>query len=261
MLHLNPIFSTGWLGPLPQIKKTDVVALAKSARSIAELNEKIITCTACPRLVQWREEVAFVKRKAYRDEEYWGKPVTGFGSQQPRLMIIGLAPGAHGANRTGRVFTGDASGDWLFGSLHRIGIAKIPTSVSPEDGQKLKHTRITTAVRCAPPDNAPDIYERDTCAPWLLRECELAMPTVRAFVALGAFAWSALFRTLRLLGHPLTPVKFGHGAQLIYRHEGVEYLLLASYHPSQQNTFTGKLTREQLDFLLEKAGRFAHAIN
>lgn len=250
-----------WRGPLPRVKRTNVVAVVAETKSIAELDEKIMACTACPRLVQWREEVAITKRKAYRDEEYWGKPVTGFGSQRPRLMIIGLAPGAHGANRTGRVFTGDASGDWLFSSLHRIGIAKIPTSVSRDDGQKLKHTRITMAVHCAPPDNAPEIIERDTCAPWLLRECELAMPTVRAFVALGAFAWSALSRTLRDLGHPVRPVKFGHGAQLVYRHEGVEYLLIASYHPSQQNTFTGKLTQEQLDFVLEKAGRFAHAIS
>jgi uracil-DNA glycosylase family 4 len=235
--------------------------MADSATSFMDLNEKSITCRACPRLVQWREEIAITKRKAYRDEDYWGKPVTGFGSERPRLMIIGLAPGAHGANRTGRVFTGDTSGDWLFASLHRIGIAKIPTSVSRGDGQKLTHTRITTSVRCAPPDNSPNVVERDTCAPWLTRECELAMPTVRAFVALGAFAWSALFRTLGNLGHPITPVKFGHGAQLIYRHAGVEYLLMASYHPSQQNTYTGKLTKEQLDFVLEKAGRFAHAIS
>ena len=251
----------GWRGHLPIVKRSDVKAKATSAKTFAELNAEIITCTACPRLVQWREEVAFIKRKAYRDEEYWGRPITGFGSERPRLMIIGLAPGAHGANRTGRIFTGDSSGDWLFSSLHRIGIAKISTSLSKGDGQKLKHTRITTAVRCAPPDNSPDVDERDTCAPWLVRECELALPTTRAFVALGAFAWSALFRTLRHLGHPITPVKFGHGAELRYRHEGKEFLLIASYHPSQQNTFTGKLTQEQLDFVLEKAGRFAHAID
>lgn len=250
-----------WSGHLPRVKRTNVAAEAGETKSIAELDEKIVACTACPRLVRWREEVAITKRKAYRDEDYWGKPITGFGSESPRLMIIGLAPGAHGANRTGRVFTGDSSGDWLFGSLHRIGIAKIARSLSRDDGQKLRHTRITTAVRCAPPDNAPEVIERDTCAPWLLRECELAMPTVRAFVALGAFAWNALFRTLRELGHPVATVKFGHSAQLRYHHEGVEYLLIASYHPSQQNTFTGKLTEEALDLILEKAGRFAHAID
>lgn len=250
-----------WSGHLPPVKKSNVVALAAASESIAVLDEKIIGCTACPRLVKWREDVAFEKRKSYRDHDYWGLPVTGFGSERPRLLIIGLAPGAHGANRTGRIFTGDSSGDWLFGSLHRIGIAKIATSVSADDGQKLKHTRVTCAVRCAPPDNKPTIAERDTCAPWLTRECELAMPTARAFVALGAFAWSALFRTLRELGHPVTSVKFSHGAELTYRHEGKEFLLMASYHPSQQNTFTGKLTQEQLDFVLEKAGRFAHAID
>ena len=250
-----------WPGHLPPVKPTKVVAVAHSCNSITELNNQIIQCNACPRLVQWREEVAITKRKAYLAEDYWGRPITGFGSERPRLMIIGLAPGAHGANRTGRVFTGDSSGDWLFGSLHRIGIAKIPTSTALADGQKLKHTRITTAVRCVPPGNAPHVDERDTCAPWLRRECELVLPTTRAFVALGAFAWSALFRTLRILGHPVTPVKFSHGAQLIYRHGGREYLLIASYHPSQQNTFTGKLTQAQLDSVLEKAGRFAHAID
>ena len=250
-----------WPGHLPPVKPTKVVAVAHSCNSITELNNQVIHCNACPRLVQWREEVAITKRKAYLAEDYWGRPITGFGSERPRLMIIGLAPGAHGANRTGRVFTGDSSGDWLFGSLHRIGIAKIATSTALDDGQRLKHTRITTAVRCVPPGNAPNVDERDTCAPWLIRECELVLPTARAFVALGAFAWDALFRTLRTLGHPITPVKFGHGAQLIYRHVGREYLLIASYHPSQQNTFTGKLTQPQLDFVLEKAGRFAHAIN
>lgn len=249
-----------WPGHLPKAKRTDVVKLSSKSESIAQLNENIIGCTACPRLVEWREKVAITKRKSYQDQEYWGKPVTGFGSEKPRMIIVGLAPGAHGANRTGRIFTGDSSGDWLYGSLHRIGIAKIPTSNSRDDGQKLKQTRITCAVRCAPPGNAPTIAERDTCAPWLLRELELSMPTVRAFVALGAFAWSALGKALVELGHPKHQVKFGHGAQAQYRHNGVEYLLIASFHPSQQNTFTGKLTREQLDSVLEKAGRFAQVI-
>lgn len=251
---------TGWHGPLPKVKRTDVVTLSKESASIEELDKHIIGCNACPRLVDWRNEVAFTKRKSYIDHDYWGKPVTGFGAEKPRLVIVGLAPGAHGANRTGRVFTGDSSGDWLFGSLHRIGIAKIPTSVSADDGQKLKYTRITTVVRCAPPGNAPEVDERDRCAPWFKRELELVMPTARSFVGLGAFAWGVLFKALEELGHPVGRVKFRHGAEFRYRHEGVEYLLIASYHPSQQNTFTGKLTREMLDFVLEKAGRFAHAI-
>lgn len=249
-----------WRGLLPRNKRTDVLALSALSKTIKELDENIVGCNACPRLVQWRNEVALTKRKSYLDHDYWGKPVTGFGSEKPRLLIVGLAPGAHGANRTGRVFTGDSSGDWLFGSLHRIGIAKIPTSLSKDDGQKLKHTRVTTAVRCAPPGNAPAVDERDRCAPWLRREIELAIPTVRAFVGLGAFAWSALYRALGDLGHPVPRVKFSHGAEARYQYEGVEYLLIASFHPSQQNTFTGKLTREQLDFVLKKAGRFAHAI-
>ena len=245
---------------MPKVKRTDVIALSSKSASIEELDKNIIGCNACPRLVEWREEVAITKRKSYLDHDYWGKPVTGFGSEKPRLVIVGLAPGAHGANRTGRVFTGDSSGDWLFSSLHRIGIAKIPTSVSADDGQKLKYTRVTTAVRCAPPGNAPEVDERDRCAPWFLRELELVMPTARAFVGLGAFAWGVLFKTLEGLGHPVRRVKFAHGAQFRYNHEGVDYLLIASFHPSQQNTFTGKLTREQLDSVLEKAGRFAHAI-
>ncbi len=227
---------------------------------MGELNENIVGCNACPRLVQWREEVALVKRKAYLAEDYWGKPVTGFGSDNPRLLIVGLAPGAHGANRTGRIFTGDSSGDWLYGSLHRIGIAKIATSTSRNDGQELLQTRITMAVHCAPPGNAPTIEERDNCAPWLRRELELCLPTARAFVALGAFALTALCKTLIDLGHPVPKLKFGHGAEVKYSHEGVEYLLLASYHPSQQNTFTGKLTKTQLDSVLKKAGRFAQVI-
>lgn len=250
-----------WLGLLPEVKRSDVLKLSSRSESIAQLNENIIGCNACPRLVAWRQEVALTKRKSYIDEEYWGRPVTGFGSDKPRLLIVGLAPGAHGANRTGRIFTGDSSGDWLYGSLHRIGIAKIPTSISIGDGQKLRQTRITSAVRCAPPGNSPNIDERDTCAPWLLREIELALPTARVFVALGAFAWTALGKALTELGHPKPAVKFGHGAQVQYCYRGTEYLLIASYHPSQQNTFTGKLTRAELDSVLQKAGRFAHVID
>lgn len=261
MWHLKVISSMGWLGPLPKVRKTNVVKESSRVNSLEELDGAITKCNACPRLVAWREEVAITKRKSYLDHEYWGKPISGFGAEKPRLLIVGLAPGAHGANRTGRVFTGDSSGDWLFSSLHRIGIAKIPTSVSRDDGQVLRHTRITTAVRCAPPDNAPNIDERDTCAPWLLHEFQLALPTIRAFVSLGSFAWSATLRTLSECGHVFPKAKFGHGVEVQYQHNGVDFLLIASYHPSQQNTFTGKLRREQLDSVLEKAGRFAHAID
>lgn len=260
MWHLKVTFWMEWLGPLSKLRKTNILKESSRVNSLEELDSAITKCNACPRLVAWREEVAITKRKSYLDDEYWGKPISGFGAEKPRLLIIGLAPGAHGANRTGRVFTGDSSGDWLFSSLHRVGIAKIPTSVSRDDGQALRHTRITTAVRCAPPDNAPNVDERDTCAPWLLREFQLALPTTRVFLALGAFAWSATIRTLTQCGHVIPKAKFGHGVEVSYEHKGVEFLLLASYHPSQQNTFTGKLTREQLDSVLEKAGRFAHAI-
>ncbi|CAB4740196.1 MAG: uracil-DNA glycosylase [Actinobacteria bacterium] len=247
-------------GLLPRVKRTAVAKVAAQCTSLLQIDTSITECNACPRLVQWREEVAVVKRKAYLNHDYWGKPISGFGDSKPRLLIIGLAPGAHGANRTGRVFTGDPSGDWLFGSLHRLGIAKIPTSTGREDGQKLKQTRITTAVRCAPPDNKPSNEERDKCSPWLLREFEIAQSTTRAFVGLGGFAWSALIKALRELGHPIPTVKFGHGATYTYSHNGNEYMLIASYHPSQQNTFTGKLTEKMLDSVLQKAGTFAHVI-
>jgi uracil-DNA glycosylase family 4 len=232
----------------------------QSIKSLPLLDKKIVSCRDCPRLVAWREEVAVTKRKAYQDEKYWGKPVAGFGSLTPKLMIIGLAPGAHGANRTGRIFTGDSSGDWLYGSLHRLGIAKIPTSTSKDDGQELRDTRISMAVRCAPPSNKPTNEERDQCSPWFVRELELSLPTTRAFIALGNFAWIALFAALKELGHPVARVKFGHGVEVKYEFMGAKYLILASFHPSQQNTFTGKLTKSMLDSVLKKGGRFAHVL-
>ena len=173
------------------------------------------------------------------------------------MLIVGLAPGAHGANRTGRIFTGDSSGDWLYGSLHRIGIAKIPTSTSRDDGQELRDTRISMAVRCAPPENKPTTQERDTCAPFFVNELELIAPTVRSFVALGSFGWQVLIKALKDQGHKVPAGKFGHGAALKYSHDGVNYLILGSYHPSQQNTFTGKLTKPMLDAVLKKGAKFA----
>ena len=231
--------------------------LGRLYKSIELLDKAIIKCHKCPRLVEWREEVATVKRKAYESEKYWGKPVPGFGSSQPKMLIVGLAPGAHGANRTGRIFTGDSSGDWLYGSLHRIGIAKIPTSTSREDGQELRDTRISMAVRCAPPENKPTTEERDACAPYFENELELIAPTVRSFVALGNFGWQVLIKSLKAHGHKIPAGKFGHGAAIKYSHNGDNYLIVGSYHPSQQNTFTGKLTKPMLDSVLRKAAKFA----
>lgn len=226
-------------------------------KSLELLDKAIIKCHKCPRLVQWREEVAVTKRKAYEDEKYWGKAVPGFGSTKPKMLIIGLAPGAHGANRTGRIFTGDSSGDWLYGSLHRIGIAKIPTSTARDDGQELRETRISMAVRCVPPENKPTTRERDTCAPFLANELSLTSATTRAFVALGNFGWQVLIKALKDAGHKVPTGKFGHGATLKYIHEGNNYLILGCYHPSQQNTFTGKLTKPMLDSVLKKGAKFA----
>jgi uracil-DNA glycosylase family 4 len=236
-----------WPGLLP----------SSSAKSLPLLNKEIISCTACPRLVQWREEVAVTKRKSYEDEKYWGKPVPSFGSDKPKLMIIGLAPGAHGANRTGRIFTGDSSGDWLYGSLHRAGLATIPTSSSIKDGQELIDTRIACAVRCAPPDNKPSIEERDTCAPYLTREIEIASKTATAYVALGSFAWNSLIRSLRELGQTIPTTKFAHGAKVMFKDGDRKNTIIGSYHPSQQNTFTGKLTKAMLDKVIKQAAKAA----
>jgi uracil-DNA glycosylase family 4 len=234
--------------------------LGRLYKSIELLDKAIIKCRQCPRLVEWREEVAVVKRKSYEHEKYWGKPVTGFGSDKPKMLIVGLAPGAHGANRTGRIFTGDSSGDWLYGSLHRIGIAKIPTSTSRADGQELRDTRISMAVRCAPPENKPTTEERDMCAPFFENELQLISPTVRSFVALGNFGWQVLVKSLKSLGHPIPSTKFGHGVKINYVHEGDKYLIIGSYHPSQQNTFTGKLTKPMLDSVLRTAAKFSGLI-
>ncbi len=172
-------------------------------------------------------------------------------------MIIGLAPGAHGANRTGRIFTGDSSGDWLYGSLHRNGIAKIPTSTSLKDGQELRDTRIACAVRCAPPDNKPSTEERHTCAPFLADEFLLASKTTRAYLALGSFAWQATISTLRQLGHEIERTKFAHGAKVTFKDGDKKITIFGSYHPSQQNTFTGKLTKAMLDKVIKQAAKAA----
>ena len=233
--------------------------LLPASKSIKLLDQKIVACTKCPRLVEWREEVAVVKRKAYENEKYWGKPVPGFGPDNARIVIVGLAPGAHGANRTGRIFTGDSSGDWLYKALHKNGLAAIATSTSVNDGQKLIDTRITCAVRCAPPDNKPSTDEKIECSDYLINEIDLWMPTARTFVALGSFAWSAIIKTLRALDHQIsTPTpKFGHGESFTYDGtDGVKRLVIGSYHPSQQNTFTGKLTETMLNSVIKKAKNF-----
>ena len=230
-----------------------------ASKSLKLLDQKIVACRRCPRLVQWREEVAVVKRKSYENEKYWGKPVPGFGPDNARVIIVGLAPGAHGANRTGRIFTGDSSGDWLYKALHKNGLATIPTSTSANDGQKLIDTRITCAVRCAPPDNKPSTEEKVECSDYLTNEIELLMPTARVFLALGSFAWSATIKTLRAMDQQIsTPTpKFGHGESFTWiSPDGIKRMVLGSYHPSQQNTFTGKLTGPMLNAVIKKAKSF-----
>jgi len=221
------------------------------AASLAELEARIVECRACPRLVAWREEVARVKRAAFADWTYWGRPVPGFGDPQARVFVLGLAPAAHGANRTGRVFTGDRSGDWLYASLHRTGFANQPTSVSIDDGLQLRDLWIAAAVRCAPPANKPTPQERDACLPYAREELAL-LPDVRVVVCLGAFAWDA---ALRLLGPVRPKPRFAHGAEV----EVGGKLLLGCYHVSQQNTFTGVLTEEMTDAVFARARELAQA--
>ncbi|MCI0379756.1 MAG: uracil-DNA glycosylase [Gemmataceae bacterium] len=213
------------------------------------MNERIVTCRQCPRLVAWREKIARDKRAAFRDETYWGRPVPGFGDPDARLLVVGLAPAAHGGNRTGRVFTGDRSGDWLYAALYRAGFANQPTSIQRGDGLKLQDCYITACVHCAPPDNKPTTTERDTCLGFLLEEMQL-LKKVRVIVCLGAFAWNGALRTLKGLGHrPEKKKRFGHGVAMPCG----PYVLLGSYHPSQQNTFTGRLTRPMLNAVFRKA--------
>jgi uracil-DNA glycosylase len=224
------------------------------ARELAALEERVTRCRRCPRLVEWRERVARERRAAFADQDYWGRPVPGFGDPDARVFVFGLAPAAHGANRTGRVFTGDRSGDWLFASLHRTGFANQPTSVSRDDGLELHDAWIAAAVRCAPPANKPTPQERDDCLPWSAAELDL-LTEVRVIVCLGAFAWDAALRLLDARGHdiPRPRPKFGHAAEA----EVGPYTLLGSFHPSQQNTFTGKLTEPMMDAVFTRARELA----
>ena len=221
------------------------------ADSLERLECEVTSCRRCPRLVAWREEVARVRRRAFIDQEYWGRPVPGFGDPAARMLVLGLAPAAHGGNRTGRIFTGDRSGDWLFAALWRAGIANQASSVARDDGLRLEDCWITAAVRCAPPANRPLPEERDNCASWLEAEFAL-LRNVRVVVCLGAFAWDAACRLLDV-GRPRP--KFGHGAEA----RAGAVTLLGSYHVSQQNTFTGRLTEPMLDAVFARARELAGA--
>jgi uracil-DNA glycosylase len=286
----------------------DVRALAATAGTLAELAARQSVCRACPRLVSWREQVAADKRRSFAAERYWGRPVPGWGAEQPGVLIVGLAPAAHGGNRTGRIFTGDRSGDFLFASLWRCGLAAVPTSVAAGDGQQLLGVRMAAAVRCAPPANKPSVAERDACAPWLTAELAQVRESVRVIVCLGHFAWQAIWPQLGLAGFSLPRPRpaFGHGAEVrleraAARPEGAAagpegapappraespraespeaespgagpparsgmasgrsasgdagggVLLLGCYHPSQQNTFTGRVTEAMLDAVFQRA--------
>ena len=227
-------------------------------KQLEQLEREIVSCRRCPRLVAWRELVAREKRAAFADQAYWGRPIPGFGDPSARVMIFGLAPAAHGANRTGRVFTGDRSGDFLFAALHRTSFANQPVSLHAGDGLRLRDAWITAAVRCAPPANKPTPDERDTCLPFAVRELEL-LARVRVIVCLGAFAWDAALRVLTAHGVavPRPRPRFGHAVELELPSRPASPLLLGCFHPSQQNTFTGKLTAPMIDTVLLRARALA----
>jgi uracil-DNA glycosylase len=229
---------------------------------LTSVHSDIISCDRCPRLRSYCQRVAREKRRAYLTETYWGRPVPGFGDPRARVLIVGLAPAAHGGNRTGRIFTGDRSGDFLFASLYRCGLAAQPASTAAGDGQRLIGARMVAAVRCAPPVNKPSVTERDTCAPWLEAEFALVARSVRVIVCLGGFAWQAAWPMLRAVGFavPRPRPKFGHGSEVTLAAPAGpdgQVLLLGCYHPSQQNTFTGRVTPAMLDEVFGRAGRAA----
>ena len=252
---------TGWPGDLATAatpvarEASEVVELAGGAATLAELTARQSVCRACPRLVAWREQVAAERRRAFADQQYWGRPVPGWGAEEPRVIIVGLAPAAHGGNRTGRIFTGDRSGDFLFASLWRCGLAAQPTSISAGDGQRLIGTRVVATVRCAPPQNKPTTTERDTCEPWLTAELKLSSASLRVIVCLGHYGWQAAWREIgKLKGLPPGPRPvFSHGAEV----EAGGLLVIGCYHPSQQNTFTGRVTEPMLDAVFNRAASYA----
>jgi uracil-DNA glycosylase family 4 len=239
----------------------DVRVLAAAGSSLAELAARESVCRACPRLVQWREQVAVTKRRSFQADTYWGRPVPSWGDEQPSILILGLAPAAHGGNRTGRIFTGDRSGDFLFASLWRCGLASQPTSITAGDGQRLISVRMAAAVHCAPPDNKPEPAERDACAPWLAAELRLLGPSLRVVVCLGHFAWMALWPQLASLGYqvPRPRPAFAHGTEIVLGADAgadageSNVNVLGCYHPSQQNTFTGRVTESMLDDVFRRA--------
>jgi uracil-DNA glycosylase family 4 len=216
---------------------------------LTEHNQTIAACRRCPRLIAWCRDVARVKKAAYRACDYWGKPVPGFGDPKARMLVVGLAPGAHGANRTGRMFTGDRSGDWLYRALHKAGFASQPESIARDDGLELTGAYISAVVRCAPPGNKPLPEERDRCIGYLVRDLDL-LKNIKVIVCLGGFAWDGVMRVLREKGCPMdSKILFGHGAEAL----AGPYRLIGSYHPSQQNTFTGRLTESMLDDIFTAA--------
>jgi uracil-DNA glycosylase len=259
---------TGWPGD-PATPQTPVAGnpaqvhgLAATAGTLAELVARESVCRACPRLVEWRERVAAEKRRSFAAERYWGRPIPGWGAEQPRVLIVGLAPAAHGGNRTGRVFTGDRSGDVLFASLWRNGLASQATSVTADDGQRLLGSRTLAVVRCAPPQNKPSVTEREACAPWLTAELGFVAAYLRSIVCLGHYAWQAIWPQLAAVGFqvPRPRPPFGHGAEALVRRgdshgedRAAPVLVIGCYHPSQQNTFTGRVTDVMLDAVFHRA--------
>ena len=252
---------SGWPGDLatartPVAADAEAVgALAAGCATLTTLAARVTVCRACPRLVAWRESVAEQKRAAFATQPYWGRPIAGFGDPAARIFVLGLAPAAHGGNRTGRTFTGDRSGDWLFGALYRAGLANQAMSVSAGDGLQLRGTYIAAAVRCAPPANKPTPAERDSCRPWLVRELELMWSQLRSLVVLGGFGWAALWPALRATGAgvPRRIVPFAHGAEV----EVDGRTVIGCYHVSQQNTFTRRLTEPMLDAVFGRAALLA----
>jgi uracil-DNA glycosylase family 4 len=245
---------------------TATAAAAAAADSVLDLDTALVDCRACPRLVAWREQVGQVKRRSFLQHDYWSRPVPGFGPTDAPLVVVGLAPAAHGGNRTGRAFTGDPSGDVLFAALHDLGLASRPVSKARGDGMELRGVRIMMPVHCAPPDNKPTTEERDTCRPWLARELALMRPTTRVFVALGAFAWQTLLPVLVGSGWsvPRPRPSFGHGAEAVLTDESNDYgdgrrqaRLIGCYHPSQRNVSTRTLTPEMLREVLGRAAQLA----
>ena len=257
---------TGWPGD-PATAETPVARTPAQVRRLArradlgELDARVSVCRACPRLVRWREDVAHGKRASYADQPYWGRPVPGLGPPTASILVVGLAPAANGANRTGRLFTGDRSGDWLFASLHRVGLATQGTSVHSADGLELVDTRMVATVRCAPPQNKPTTSERDTCSPWIEAELGLLAEHVRVVVALGGYGWDATLRVYAALGWQVARPKprFGHGVEATLVHDARSVTLLGCYHPSQQNTFTGRLTEPMLDEVFGRAAELGGA--